>query len=261
VRTSWLSQTGCPGDAVLWLWPGQAIYAGPALDLETHSGSVACLAVGLDGLFTVQGQERPEHTTRSALIASRLPHKLVAHGGRMLFCYLDPSSPRRTGCEQRMTAGDPRLRLGHRHERELIRCAPHLDVAASAQDWLDLAAPTGPARVDHRIHDATRRLRAEVHRTASAEELAAECGLSTSRFLHLFSAHTGTSFRRYRLWTRMLRAAQLIADRRDLTTAATDAGFASPSHFSAAFRRMFGLQPSQLLAGGVTIVDASRGHP
>ena len=56
VRASAESQTGCAGDAVLWLWPGQAIYAGPALDLETHSGSVACLAVGLDGLFTVRGR-------------------------------------------------------------------------------------------------------------------------------------------------------------------------------------------------------------
>jgi len=29
---------------------------------------------------------------------------------------------------------------------------------------------------------------------------AAEVNLSTSRFLHLFSATAGTSFRRYRLW-------------------------------------------------------------
>jgi AraC-like DNA-binding protein len=96
-----------------------------------------------------------------------------------------------------------------------------------------------------------------VHRTISAEELAISCGLSTSRFLHLFPTHTGTSFRRYRLWTRMLRVAELIAERRDLTTAATDAGFANPSHFSEAFHRMFGLQPSRLLAAGVTIIDAT----
>ncbi|MFI7451098.1 helix-turn-helix domain-containing protein [Nonomuraea sp. NPDC049714] len=85
-----------------------------------------------------------------------------------------------------------------------------------------------------------------------ADRLAADLGLSTSRFLHLFRAHTGTSLRRYRLWTRMLRAAALIADRQDLTAAAAGAGFASPSHFSDAFHRMFGLRPSRLLAVGAT---------
>jgi hypothetical protein len=102
VSKSPLPQTCCDPGAVLWLWPGQAIYNGPALDLGAHSGSVACLAIGLDDVFTV-----------------------------------------------------------------------------------------------------------------------------------------------------------LTAERRDLTTAATDAGFASPSHFSEAFHRMFGLQPSRLLAAGVTIIDAT----
>lgn len=51
----------------------------------------------------------------------------------------------------------------------------------------------------------------------------------------------------------MLRAAELIAGRHDLTTAATEAGFASPSHFSETFHRMFGLPPSRLLATGPTI--------
>lgn len=255
MRTYLLSRNSCAG-ARLWLWPGQVIYVGPALGVGAHFGSVACLAVGLDGPFTVQREQRPGLTARSALVASRLEHELLAYGGRMLFCYLDPSSPRRAGCEQRMTAGTPQLRSRHRHERELIRRAPCPEPASSAQDWLDLAAPAAPAapvRVDHRIRYATERLRAEVHRTVAADELAGDCGLSTSRFLHLFAAHTGTSFRRYRLWTRMLRVAQLIADRHDLTTAAADAGFASPSHFSTAFHRMFGLPPSSLLATGITI--------
>ncbi|GAA4231643.1 AraC-like DNA-binding protein [Streptosporangium album] len=242
---------------MLWLWPGQAIYTGPALDLEAHSGSVACLAIGLDDVFTVRTRGQPAQTARSALIAPRLTHRLVAHGDRMLFCYLDPGSSRRLACERQMTSGDSGLRLGHREERLLIRHAPWPGSVPSAPDWLDLAAPREPAQIDARIQEAAARLRTEVHRTVSAEELAIGCGLSTSRFLHLFPAHTGTTFRRYRLWTRMLRVAELLAGRHDLTTAATDAGFASPSHFSEAFHRMFGLRPSRLLAAGVTIIDAT----
>jgi AraC-like DNA-binding protein len=83
-----------------------------------------------------------------------------------------------------------------------------------------------------------------------AEALAAALGLSTSRFLHLFAAQTQTSLRRYRSWCRMALAARALAAGADLTRAAADAGFATPSHFSAAFRRMFGLSPGRLLAGG-----------
>jgi hypothetical protein len=37
----------------IWLWPGQALYAGPSLNLAPHSGSVWCLAVGVDRPLTV----------------------------------------------------------------------------------------------------------------------------------------------------------------------------------------------------------------
>ncbi|MEW2353437.1 AraC family transcriptional regulator [Spirillospora sp. NPDC029432] len=240
-----LSETCC-GRTSLWLWPGHALYNGPALDLDMHSGAVACLAVGLDDPFTIDIPHRPTRTARSALIAPRTRHRLVAQG-RMVFCYFDPSSPRRGTCADQMTAGDAVLGLNHADERRLLHFRP-------TQNWLDLAAPPGPIRTDPRIDQAIATLRAQVHRMVSAEELARGCGLSVSRFLHLFAAHTGTSFRRYRLWTRMLRAAQLVAENEDLTTAATEAGFATPSHFSDAFHRMFGLQPSRLLATGATIV-------
>jgi AraC-like DNA-binding protein len=51
----------------------------------------------------------------------------------------------------------------------------------------------------------------------------------------------------------MYRVARTIAVRGDLTAAAADAGFASPSHLSDAFHTMFGLRPSALLATGVAI--------
>ncbi|WP_280438574.1 helix-turn-helix domain-containing protein [Nocardia cyriacigeorgica] len=43
----------------------------------------------------------------------------------------------------------------------------------------------------------------------------------------------------------------------DLTRAAVDAGFASPSHFSDVFRAMFGLTPTAFLGVGseVRIID------
>ncbi|TDE25324.1 AraC family transcriptional regulator [Actinomadura sp. 6K520] len=117
---------------------------------------------------------------------------------------------------------------------------------------------TGPGEPDPRIRDVTALLLTETYRTVTAAEAAATCGLSTSRFLRLFKAHTGTTFRRYRLWARMLAAGRVIGAGGDLTSAAAEAGFATPSHFSDAFHRMFGLQPGRLLGTGVAIVTADR---
>ena len=53
-----LPQTCCP---TVWLWPGQALYAGPSLNLAPHSGSVWCFAVGIGGPLTVT---TPDGATR-----------------------------------------------------------------------------------------------------------------------------------------------------------------------------------------------------
>lgn len=257
MRLAPLSKT-CRGQAALWLWPGQALYVGPSLALDAHSGSVSCLAVGVDQEFTVRLEGGPHRIARTALIAARVPNRIIAHGNRMAFCYLDPASPRERAC-RRMMSGSAELAQGHSHELELARQAASMDGGTSfpaAQRWLDLAGPDDHAETgDARIRQATCRLSEDVGRLP-AEKLAAEIGLSVPRFLRLFRAQTGTTFRRYRLWTRMVRVAALLERWPDLSTAAVEAGFASPSHFSSAFHAMFGLQPSRLLAEGMTIKAA-----
>ncbi|XVQ14910.1 helix-turn-helix domain-containing protein [Spirillospora sp. CA-255316] len=275
-----LSRTCCPGEtrcpresrcagdlagAVLWLWPGQALYAGPSLDLDVHAGSVACLAVGVDGPVTVEVPGREPLAGRTVLVPPRLPHRLVASGGRMVFCYLDPASAHAHACAARMAETGAAVRHGHRDEDRLIRLGArlrHCPAPTAGARWLRAAAPApAPAGGADRIRAATRRLLDRPGSAVSAADLAASAGLSVSRFLHLFKEQTGTSFRRYRLWARILRAGDLVAAGHDLTTVAAESGFATPSHLSGAFHAMFGLAPSQLLAVGLTIVRGGPGGP
>ncbi|SHN45315.1 helix-turn-helix transcriptional regulator [Cryptosporangium aurantiacum] len=233
----------------LWLWPGQAVYVGPSLGLDPHRGSVACLAIAIGGTFTVGVDGVPGPPVRSALIPPRLTHQVIAAADRMAFCYLDPASSRYRDCVRVMTTSDTMIAYRHRHEDVLAATAGDL-TDETAQGWLDTA--TGPhGAMDPRIRTAVSAL--YEHADRSAADLAALVGLSPSRFLHLFGEATGTSFRRYRLWVRMRRAAGLIRDGADLTTAAVDAGFASPSHFTSAFHAMFGLPPRHLLGTDITI--------
>jgi AraC-like DNA-binding protein len=59
----------------------------------------------------------------------------------------------------------------------------------------------------------------------------------------------------------MLGVGRAIAEGANLTDASAEAGFASPSHFSDAFRTLFGLSATALLATGVRIavLDATLG--
>jgi len=230
-----LPKTCCP-PATIWLWPGQAAYLGPSLNLAPHAGSVHCFALGVDAPFTLHTKDLGERRVRSALLPARTRHHLIADG-RMLFFYLDPA---------------PDLpALDFTPESLLAQVqAGRPDPARLREFFL----PPHRAEPDERIRAALEFLRARPAAQTSAAELAATVHLSTSRFLHLFSATTHTTFRRYRLWTRMLHVATAISNGADLTQASTAAGFASPSHFSDTFRAMFGLSASTLLAATTRLI-------
>ena len=61
----------------------------------------------------------------------------------------------------------------------------------------------------------------------------------------LFRRHTGMTLHEYRTELRLRDALDRLASRRgDLTRIALDLGFSSHSHFTAAFRRAFGMTPT-----------------
>jgi AraC-like DNA-binding protein len=242
-----LPQTCYPS---VWLWPGQALYAGPSLNLAPHSGSVWCLAVGIDGPLTVASEHGTARDANSVLIPPRLTHQLTCHGSGLVSCYLEPTSDRADA--SRLKFGEWRGEVGVGHvDEERLQFVP--TDHESASHWLDLAAPAAQRRIDFRIAAAARRIRDDPAATISSRELAAEAQLSESRFLHLFRDELGTSLRRYRLWVRLTHAGTAIAAGDNLTTAAMKSGFASPSHLADRFKTTFGLSASQLLGTGLIL--------
>jgi AraC-like DNA-binding protein len=231
------------------MWPGQALYAGPSLNLEPHSGSVWCLAIGVDGPVTVTAGEDTV-AARSVLIPPRVIHHLETHGGRLVSCYLDPTSDRAAGARGKCRVASDMLAFNHIDDDRLAELPVDDD---HARQWLDLAAPASARRMDPRIAQAVRIITAAPADAPSSRRLAAEVGLSESRFLHLFRREAGTSLRRYRLWIRLMRAGTAISAGQNLTEAAAVAGFASPSHLADRFKSTFGLTATQLMATGVVL--------
>jgi AraC-like DNA-binding protein len=242
-----LPQTCCP---TVWLWPGQAMYAGPSLNLAPHSGSVWCLAVGIEGRLTVATPDGTSVGGDSVMIPPRLTHQLSCGGDGLVSCYLEPTSARADACRQQMSDWHGQIGVGHAVETRLAHI-PSDD--QSACDWLDLAAPTATRTIDPRIADAARRIREDPATAVTSRDLAREAGLSESRFLHLFRDELGTSLRRYRIWVRLVHAGAAIGAGANMTEAAMKSGFASPSHLSDRFKSTFGLSASQLLQTGLTV--------
>ena len=108
------------------------------------------------------------------------------------------------------------------------------------------------------VDEIARLMKEDLTHSYSMTELAEYVNLSPTRLVHLFKEEVGVPIRRFRQWHRMRVVAALIAKGDTLTDAALGAGFADSSHFSRAFRNMFGITPSSVFgrAANVRIVIA-----
>jgi AraC-like DNA-binding protein len=75
--------------------------------------------------------------------------------------------------------------------------------------------------------------------------LARQAGASSRTIQRLFCAQTKMTFTRWRERCRLLQALRLLAGKEPVTTVAMELGYASPSAFTAMFRRAFATTPSR----------------
>jgi AraC-like DNA-binding protein len=238
-----------PAVATLFVAPTAAVYAGAPLGVGLHRSAVTCIAEATDQTL-IASTARGESTgpCRVALVPAGVEHRFECLAQRVTFVYLAPTDALVASASARLSParGSSSLRSS-----ELA--------ALAALTALDAHTST----IDPRVSEALSALDAGAALDRGAPYFAARAGLSTSRFLHVFREHAQVAFRRYRLWARMRAAVTAISRGADLTRAALDAGFATPSHFSAAFRAMFGVAPSSLNAVRVescpsTVVSITR---
>lgn len=103
--------------------------------------------------------------------------------------------------------------------------------------------------LDPRMEDVVNRIKGQPSDTLGAEDFAKQVDLSFSRFLHLFKAEVGTTFRRFRAWKRARNFLSYANTSLNLTHIALETGYPDSSHFSHTIRRYWGLTPKDILAG------------
>ncbi|OBX36211.1 HTH-type transcriptional regulator CdhR [Halomonas elongata] len=108
-----------------------------------------------------------------------------------------------------------------------------------------IARPTGDA--DPMLDRAIALMETHLEAPLGIQALADELGLSWRRLERLFERHLGQTPRHFYLERRLAHAHQLLIDtRHSVMDIALASGFASASSFTRAFRRRYGLTPSQL---------------
>lgn len=181
---------------------------------------------------------------RGLLIGSDVIHALQPSGEPVTLLYVEAES--RHGRALRAALPAPVQRLDDALVDTLLdtldgATAPDALLAQRLAGTGTLAPPSDPL-----IARLLETLDARLGEALTAAELATSTGLSTSRFLHRFSAHVGLPLRPYLRWRRLILALHRAVRGASLTDAALAAGFADVAHFTRTCRRHFGLAPSAL---------------
>lgn len=162
------------------------------------------------------------------------------------------------GLRRRVIAGAEALLRFHALRAALLRPGPRAGAAARAleADALALArqvlaspgggAPGASSPRRREIVDGARAVLAGAPgRAHQLADVARAVGVSASHLAHVFRAETGLPPHRYLLHLRLAIALERLgASDARLSALALDLGFATHSHFSAAFRRWCGMSPA-----------------
>ena len=140
----------------------------------------------------------------------------------------------------------PRVHAAH---ARLRAASVHQGFGGLDFDCLFFGRALAPRPLDARIRRVIERIVAEPSASFSAEQCAAEVQLSFSRFLHLFKQETGVTFRAFRAWKRARSLLSHVRQAASLTDIALDAGYPDSAHFSHSIRQVYGLTPSDIVAG------------
>ena len=251
----------------LYIWQHRAFFMGHLPDIAEHRLGAAALCVGIDRPFRVLESESDLwREGRSVLVPPGCLHEIRVGGAILAILFVEPESDDYVALKDAMSDGEWQCLYGLKEEAtvlaaldEVWRQQPDAATIRGVLDcWVPAPDPGHRQPLDSRIQRVIELMKEDLNRNQSLGELADCVSLSPTRLVHLFKEQVGVPIRRFRQWRRMREVAARIVRGETLTDAALSAGFADSSHFSRAFRNMFGITPSSIFgrAANVHIVIA-----
>jgi AraC family transcriptional regulator len=238
-------------------WHGGSVWIGRSVgSTEWHDHHAIQIALALDGACRFRGAGDGAWTEfGGAIVRSHRHHQFEADGVTMAHLFVEPESAEGRALRERFAADiaplpEPQRESMTRLMRDACRDAAGADtvIAAARGAIAELAGSAAPRLAfDSRVARAIDHVRAHLRAPLSLGDAAAAVALSPSRFRHLFVQQTGTAFRAYVLWLRLIAATEAAMAGASWTQAAHEAGFADSAHLSRTFKRMFGVVPATLM--------------
>ena len=223
----------------LFLWQGGWLSIMSSLQNQPHQHVAASLLVGLTGPIRVTVDER-RFCQRVVLVPPEASQSLSSDGP-VAIMHLDPDERawRTLAC-----LGEPDAALQAWCCTQMQALSEDDTGSAVVTLLTRLRALAEAQPLDARVASACRQLR-ESDVLPSLESLAAQAGLSASRFRHLFRDELGVTFKRFQLHLKCQRALALWHSGMNLTELAVAAGFYDQPHLNRTLRAMFDALPSR----------------
>lgn len=236
----------------LFFGPRRLLYAGPLGETRPHAHHTFQLLLSLGEPAVLRDAHQREAPCHAAVVPPDVEHTVVGMAPAGVILHVNPDDG--VGRQLRTLALGTDVEAWRHTGAPLL--SPRLpvlprrwaDAEALEQSMLRaLQADAGQAPPAHPAVKKLLRLLPELlEEDVRLSALAPRVGLSAGRLSHLFGEEVGLPLRPYILWLRLRRAAEHLQRGASLTQAAHAAGFTDSAHLSHAFRRTFGLAPSEV---------------
>ena len=234
------------------LWPAAMVVWGPGYVSSGHAHHCVQLVMALRGTLRIRAESGDEWMDcGAALVRPDAEHEVDAQDPAVLIAFVESESELGAALGERLKENITRI-----SPRTVARWRAALgDVAtlsaSQVEAWVrrELLRGTKVPELHPRVKRVLRFVREQLGdpESLSLQNLAKIAGLSTSRFVHVFTDSVGVSLRPYILWLRLQSASGELMRGVSVTEAAHSAGFSDAAHMTRTFRRMLGTSPSDLV--------------
>jgi AraC-like DNA-binding protein len=240
----------------IYYWDNQSLLLLDSFEAVEHRHYPLEIHIGLEGMFRMD-LGRGWREFKALVIDANRPHRFDGREGWQALLMMDPRGMSALRLRREVLRGEAYAAIDP--ERVLPFVDPLLGCCGRARsieeigtlcDGLALSIAGGGAAEDppnRRMAEILGILKGLPEKRISAAELARRAGLSESRLAHVIKEGTGMPTRQLLLWFRLMEAVERIFAGMSFTDAAYEAGFADSSHLSRTYKRMCGLNLSDLL--------------
>lgn len=229
------------------------LFIGSFVDNLPHKHYAVQLSIGLKSAIFINEENGVITEFENCLIQSNVSHQLSCDTEHLLIL-LNPTSS--TGhllnqfSEKKVTEFSFSIaeKLRQSSLRFLERESEFKTAVSEVRDLLKVFAcecEEGNHFEDERVRAAVIYMEKNFDRVIPLKEIAEQCFLSESRFLHLFKEKTGITYRKSQQWNKVSRSFAMLR-KQSLTETAHQLGFADSAHFSKVFKETFGFTPKRI---------------